>query len=130
MNNVLNLLGRIGLSAIFISAGWSKLLAYEGTRQYMEASGVSGTLLPLVILAELGGGLALLIGLWTRWAALGLAAFSVAAALLFHGQAGDANQSIHFWKNIAMAGGLLLAAQGAGSLSLDGWWAGRRRVGA
>lgn len=127
MNATLNLLGRIGLSLIFITAGWSKIGGYAGTVQYMESAGVPGLLLPLVILLELGGGLALLAGLGTRWLALALAGFTLAAAVLFHGNLADQIQSLLFWKNVAIAGGFLaLASAGGGALSVDGLIARRR----
>ncbi|MEG2632112.1 MAG: DoxX family protein [Comamonas sp.] len=120
MNATLSLLGRIGLSLLFIISGWGKISGYAGTQQYMEAMGVPGALLPLVILLELGGGLAIAAGLFSRWVALALAGFSVVTALVFHANFGDTMQAINFWKNIGMAGGfLLLAAQGAGAFSID-----------
>lgn len=119
MNATFSLLGRLGLSLIFIISGWGKIAGYAATQQYMESAGVPGVLLPLVILLELGGGLAILSGLFTRWIALALAAFSLASAAMFHGLA-DPAQAINFWKNVSMAGGfLMLAAHGAGTLSLD-----------
>jgi len=115
----LDLAGRLLIAAIFVSAGWSKLGGYAGTQAYMESVGVPGALLPLVIALELGGGLAIVLGLLTRLAALGLALFSVASALLFHASA-DPVQQILFMKNLAMAGGFLfLVAHGAGAWSLD-----------
>jgi len=88
----------------------------------MEAMGVPGAVLPLVILLELGGGLAIASGLFTRWVALGMAAFSVATAAVFHANFADPAQAISFWKNVSMAGGfLVLAAHGAGAYSIDGW---------
>ena len=129
MNATSSLLGRLGLSLIFIISGWGKIAGYAATQQYMEAMGVPGGLLPLVIALELGGGLAILGGAFTRWIALALAAFSLASAALFHGNLGDAAQAIHFWKNVAMAGGfLMLVANGAGALSLDAAWARRRAI--
>lgn len=114
-----DLLGRLLLSAIFITAGYGKIGGYAATQGYMEAMGVSGALLPLVIFAELGGGLAILLGLLTRYAALGLAVFSVASAVIFHSSA-DQVQQIMFMKNLAIAGGLLiLVANGPARLSLD-----------
>jgi len=114
-----DLLGRLLLSAIFITAGYGKIGGYAATQGYMEAMGVSGALLPLVIFAELGGGLAILLGLLTRYAALGLAVFSVASAVIFHSSA-DQVQQIMFMKNLAIAGGLLiLVANGPGRLCLD-----------
>lgn len=115
-----SLLGRVGLSLIFILSGWEKIAGYAGTQQYMEAMGVSGALLPLVIALELGGGFAVLLGAYTRWAALALAAFSLLAGVLFHGNLADPMQGILFWKNVAIAGGMLmLAAHGPGALSVE-----------
>ena len=129
MNAPLALLGRIGLSLIFIISGWSKIAGYVGTQQYMEAVGIPGALLPLVIALELGGGLAILTGAFTRWIALALAVFSLASAALFHADFGDVAQATNFWKNAAMAGGfLMLAAHGAGTLSLDHLWNKRRKA--
>jgi putative oxidoreductase len=115
----LDLLGRVFLSAIFIMAGYSKIGGYEGTAGYMDSMGVPGGLLPLVILTELGGGLAILLGLFTRPVAVALAGFSVLSGIIFHNPA-DAAQQIMFMKNLALGGGfLVLAAHGAGAWSLD-----------
>lgn len=120
MNATLSLLGRVGLSLIFIISGWGKIAGYDATQGYMEAMGVPGALLPLVIALELGGGLAILAGVFTRWCAIALALFSVASALIFHADLADQMQAILFWKNFAMAGGfLLLAANGPGAFSLE-----------
>ena len=114
------LTGRVLLSAIFIMAGINKISGYAGTQGYMESVGVPGALLPLVILLEVGGGLAILLGWQTRLAAFLLAGFSVLSALVFHANFGDPTQSILFMKNLAMAGGLLfLVAGGAHVWSID-----------
>ena len=111
------LLARAFMAYIFIVAGWSKISGYAATAGYMEAMGVPSALLPLTILLELGGGLALLFGLQTRVIALALAGFSLVTAFLFHGTPEDA---IQFMKNIAMSGGLLvLMLHGAGRISFD-----------
>ena len=114
------LIGRLLMSAIFILAGASKVGGYADTQAYMESMGVPGFLLPAVILLELGGGLAVVLGWQARPAAFLLAGFSVLSALLFHANFTDPMQSILFMKNLAMAGGLLLlVAGGAGAWSLD-----------
>ena len=129
MNSLLSLPGRIGLSAIFIISGWGKIAGYAATQQYMESVGVPGALLPLVIALELGGGLAIFAGAFTRWTAVALAVFSIVSAALFHANFADQMQAINFWKNLAMAGGfLILAANGPGQLSADALWANRRGV--
>lgn len=112
--------GRILLSIIFITAGYSKIGGYEGTQGYMEAMGVPGMLLPLVIILELGGGLLLLAGFQARIIAFLLAGFCVVGGYIFHFEPADQIQMIQFMKNITIAGGLLLiVARGAGSLSVD-----------
>ena len=115
----LGLLGRAMLAYIFIVEGVEKIANYAGVVGYMQANGVDGRLLPLVILTELGGGLLVLIGLKTRWAAIALFGFCLLTALFFHL---GADQTIEMQKNIAMAGGFLtLAIYGPGAWSLDGW---------
>ena len=127
MNATLSLLGRAGLSLIFIISGWGKIAGYAGTQQYMESAGVPGALLPLVIALELGGGLAILAGAGTRWIAAALAGFSLLSGLLFHFDLADQMQAILFWKNVALAGGfLLLVANGPGAYSVDAALARRR----
>jgi len=120
MKNITELVGRILLSGMFISSGVSKISAFEGLQAYMSSAGVPGVLAPLVIAVEIGGGLAVLVGWQTRYAALALAGFSGLSALLFHFDFADQMQSINFMKNFTIAGGfLILAAHGAGAFSLD-----------
>ena len=120
MEKYVNLAGRVLLAHIFLLAGINKITGYSGTQGYMEAMGVPGMLLPLVILLEIGGALALIAGWQTRLAAYALALFSIVSALIFHSNFGDQMQMILFMKNWAMAGGLLvLAANGAGAYSLE-----------
>ncbi|MDF2367605.1 DoxX family protein, partial [Sneathiella sp.] len=115
-----DLAGRIFIAILFVPAGFAKITGYSGTAGYMESVGVPGILLPLVILVELGGGLAILAGWQTRIVAFLLAGFCLVSALLFHLQPGDQMQMILFMKNIAIAGGFLfLVANGAGAYSLD-----------
>ncbi len=115
-----DLLGRIALAAIFLLAGLNKIGAYEGTQAYMASVSVPGALLPAVIALEVIGAIFLILGFKTRLTALLLAGFSVLSALLFHFHLADQMQFILFFKNVAMAGGfLVLAANGAGALSLD-----------
>lgn len=114
--------GRILIALIFVIAGYGKIGGYEATQAYMAATGVPGGLLPLVILTELGGGLLIILGLLTRYAAFALAGFSILSGLLFHGDSADQMQQILLMKNFAMAGGFLfLFSHGAGSISLDHW---------
>ncbi len=116
------LAGRVFLSAIFVISGASKIAAPAATIGYIES--VSLPLAPLgfalAVIVEILGGLALIAGYRTRLVAAGLAGFTLATALAFHANLADQNQFIHFFKNIAMAGGLLqVVAFGAGRFSLD-----------
>lgn len=112
--------GRLLLATMFIMAGLKKIEAYAETQVYMEAMGVSGVLLPLVIALQVLGGLAVLVGYQARLAALGLAGFCVLSAVLFHADFSDQRQMMSFMKNITIAGGfLIIVAHGAGAFSLD-----------
>ncbi len=118
------LLARAMLSYIFLTDGWYQVTHYAEVGDYMSQNGVAPALLPLVILTELGGGILVLIGLKTRFAAIALMGFCLLAALFFHMGADQAND---FGKNIAIAGGFLaLATLGPGPWSIDGGWRARR----
>jgi putative oxidoreductase len=121
------LLGRILLAALFVPAGFGKISGFEGTVGYIGSVGLPLPALGAVvaIVVELGLGLLLLVGFKTRLSAIVLAVFTVAAAVFFHNywalpaDKAFVNQ-LMFWKNIAIAGGLLgFAAFGAGRLSID-----------
>ncbi len=117
---ILSVLTRVLIAAVYVGAGVSKIFNYAGTQQYMEHMGVSSALLPLVIFVEIVGGVALMVGFMTRIAALGLAIFSVIAAVIFHG-GGDQTQQTFFMMNLSMTGGLLaLVLNGAGRIAFDG----------
>jgi putative oxidoreductase len=114
--------GRVLISAIFILSGISKLAAPAAMIGYIDAAGLpfASLALAIAVAIEVVGGLALIAGFKTRWVAAVLAVFSVVTAIAFHANFADQNQFIHFFKNIAMAGGLLqIVAFGAGTLSLD-----------
>ncbi|ATA57760.1 DoxX family protein [Variovorax sp. KBS0712] len=125
--DTLALIGRVLLAALFVPAGFGKLMGFAGTVGYISSVGAP---LPQVaaviaIVVELGLGLLLLVGFKTRVSAIVLAIFTVAAAVMFHnywGMPADkafVNQ-LMFFKNIAIAGGLLaFAAFGAGRFSID-----------
>ncbi|MDO2950180.1 DoxX family protein [Aeromonas simiae] len=120
MKDIALLLSRFLLALMFVVAGWGKISGYAGTQGYMEAMGVPGFLLPLVILLELGGGLAIMAGFFTRTLSVFLAGFTLVAAFIFHYQPADQMQMLMFMKNISIVGGFLaLAAAGAGAFSLD-----------
>ena len=120
MEKISQLVARIFLGQIFLLSGFFKISGYEGTQGYMEAMGLPGMLLPLVILFEVGGGLTIVAGWQTKLVSMVLAAFTLVAAVIFHSNLSDQMQIIMFMKNIAITGGLiLLAVHGAGGYSLD-----------
>jgi putative oxidoreductase len=116
------LLGRLLMSAIFIEGGLHKALGPTAAMGMMEHYGmpVVPAAYAVSVIVELIGGLLILFGWQTRWAALVLAVWCVATALVAHLHPDDANNMIHFMKNISMAGGFLqLFVYGPGRLSVD-----------
>ena len=112
--------GRVLIAAVFLMAGINKIGGYEGTAQYMVANGLPDLLLPLVILLEIGGAIAIILGFQTRLVALGLAGFCILSGIIFHGNTDDQMQMIMLMKNFAIAGGfLVIASHGAGRFSID-----------
>lgn len=120
MNPFAHLVGRILLALIFILSGIGKISDPAGTAGFMESMGVPGILVWPTIALEILGGIAIVIGFQTRIVAFALAAFSIAAAIIFHHNFADQMQMIMFLKNLSIAGGLLLlAASGALSFGVD-----------
>ena len=125
--NPLVLIGRVLLALMFVLGGFSKIGGFDGTVGYMQSAGVpaASLLAVLAIVLEIGGGLALLLGLYTRWAALALGLFTLLVSFIFHKfwampEAQQMVNQLMFLKNLAVAGGMFaLAAFGAGTLSLD-----------
>jgi putative oxidoreductase len=118
--DVAELAGRELLAALFLLSGVGKIGAFATTAGYMQAVGVPGALLPLVIATEVLGAVAIVVGWQTRVTAFLLAGFTLLSAALFHSDFGDQTQMIMFLKNVSIAGGfLLLVAHGAGRLSFD-----------
>jgi putative oxidoreductase len=121
------LVGRILLGLIFVLSGFAKISGFDGTAGYIASKGLPLPQLvaALTIVVELGGGLALMAGLYTRQAVVALAAFSLLTAVVFHNfwaapQGEQMMQQINFMKNLAIAGGMLVvAAFGPGRLSVD-----------
>ncbi|MGL5388659.1 MAG: DoxX family protein [Enterobacterales bacterium] len=115
------LVARVLMPILFIVAGYGKMGdAYAGTQQYMQAMGVPGFLLPLTILLEFGGGLAILFGFLTRTVALFTAGFTILTALLFHTNFAEGVNQLMFMKNLTIAGGfIVLAIAGPGGFSID-----------
>jgi putative oxidoreductase len=127
LQNPLALVGRILLALLFITSGFGKITGFDGTVGYIASKGLPFAALGAVIaiVVEVGGGLAVLFGFFTRPVALVMAIFTLAAAVFFHNYWGVPadqvmNMKIHFWKNISIAGGfLMLSAFGPGAFSVD-----------
>lgn len=127
LQNPLTLVGRLLLAMLFLPAGIGKIGGFAGAVGYIASRGLPMPSLGAVIaiIVEIGGALALIAGFGTRWAALALAAFTLASTFIFHNFWGVPAeqamiQQLMFYKNIAVIGGLLvLAAHGAGAWSLD-----------
>lgn len=110
---------RVVLSSVFIIAGIGKISAYNATGEYMASMGVPAALLPLVILTELGGGLALLVGYQTRIVAILYFGFCIISGLIFH-SGPDMQSQLMLMKNVTMSGGFIaLFLLGAGGFSVD-----------
>ena len=117
---VIEVLGRIFLSALFLIEGINKIFNYEGTIQYMESFGVSEYLAIPAIILEILFPLLLIIGYQTKIAALVMMIFTIVVAIIFHTNFDDQMQFITFFKDIAIAGGfIIIFVNGAGKFSID-----------
>lgn len=120
MNPITTLVARILLALLFIMAGIGKLSDVQSFTGYLVSGGLPAILAWPSILLEIVGGIAILVGYQTRITAPALAAFSVAAAVLYHFDPSNQLEMAMFMKNFAIAGGfLLLTVSGAGAYSID-----------
>ncbi|OLL28518.1 hypothetical protein BTH42_27560 [Burkholderia sp. SRS-W-2-2016] len=125
--DVVVLVARILLMVLFVMFGWSKLTGFAGTVAYMASTGAPAPALSAVIavVMELVVGVALLVGFFTRPLALLLALYTLGTAVIGHHYwnmtgAMQYDNMIHFYKNIAIIGGLLLlCVTGPGKYSFD-----------
>jgi len=103
------LLSRVLMAWIFIRGGYGKAMNPSGAMSTMAHYGLPlpGAAYAVSLLVEIGAGVAFLIGWHGKTAALVLAVWCVATALVAHLHPADANQMIHFYKNLCMAGGFL-----------------------
>ncbi len=130
MQDILALAGRAGLASLFIWAGFGKLMDPAGTMQLMASLNFPvpvpvSVIYYVAVAIELGGGIALLLGIPAQSVALILAAWSIATGIAVHLPIGDRPNMINFYKNISIAGGLLyVTAFGPGALAIGA----RRRI--
>ena len=118
--HIVEILGRLLLSAIFLINGIGKIFNYEGTIQYMENFDVPGYLIIPAITVEILFPILLIVGYYTKFSALVLSLFTLALAVIFHTDFSNQMQLMSFLKNIAIAGGfLIIFVYGPGKYSLD-----------
>ena len=118
--HVIDVLGRIFLSTLFLIEGTNKIFNYEGTIQYMESFSIPGYLAIPAIILEILFPLLLIIGYQTKIAALVMMIFTIVVAIIFHTNFDDQMQFITFFKDIAIAGGfIIIFVNGAGKFSVD-----------
>ena len=120
MVNIVDLIGRILISALFLLNGIFKISNYDGTIGWMESFGMPGILIIPAILLEIVGPALIIIGYKTKLASGLLSLFCIATAFIFHNDFANQMQLTSFLKNIALAGGfLILFVNGAKGFSLD-----------
>jgi putative oxidoreductase len=134
-SDIVCLFGRILIGGIFVQSGFQKLMGLDAFAAGLARNGIPGAiaqvLAPIGATVEFVGGLAIVFGLMTRYAAVLMIVFVIVATLISHRfwaleGAERRTQTVQFAKNAAIIGGFLFAfATGAGRVSLDRWW---RRV--
>jgi putative oxidoreductase len=120
MSNILDLVGRVFISLIFLLSGINKIGNYEGTVGWMESLGMPGIFLIPAIILEIGAPILIMIGYKVKISAALLSIFCIATAVIFHNDLSNQMQFISFMKNIALAGGFLfLVVNETKDFSLD-----------
>ena len=120
-------LGRVGLALLFLWSAYTKFAYMDANVGYMKAYGMPAAQLLIwpAALLELIGGAMLALGWKARWAAVALALFTLVSMFIFHAYwsvPADQvqNQQIHFMKNLAIIGGLLVVfARGSGRYAIE-----------
>jgi putative oxidoreductase len=120
MTNILDLVARILISALFLLNGIFKISNYDGTVGWMEGFGIPGVLIIPAIILEIVGPILIILGYKAKIAAGFLSLFCIATAIIFHNDFSDQMQLGSFLKNIALAGGFLfIFINGTKDFSLD-----------
>jgi len=118
--HIVELVGRIFISALFLIEGVGKLFTQEQVITYMEDYGVPGILFIPAVVVEILFPLLLIVGYKTRLAALVMTLFTLTVAIIFHTDFSDGMQLIFFLKDLAIAGGfMIIIAYGSNKFSLD-----------
>ena len=117
---IVEFLGRMFLSALFLIEGFGKISMQEDVIMYMEDYGVPGILFVPATVLEILFPLLLIVGYKTKWAASVMALFTFAVAIIFHTDFSEGMQMMLFLKDIAIAGGfMIILVYGSGKISLD-----------
>ena len=120
LSNILDLIGRVLISSIFLLSGINKIGSYEGSHSWMESLGVPGVLLIPAIVLEVIAPILIMLGYQVKISAALLSLFCIATAIIFHTDFSNQMQFISFFKNIGLSGGFLfLVINGAKDFSLD-----------
>ena len=120
MTNILDLVGRVFISLVFLLSGINKIGNYEGSVGWMETFGMPGIFLIPAIILEIVAPILIIIGYKVKIAAALLSVFCIVTALIFHTDFSNQMQFVSFMKNIALAGGFLfLVINGTKDFSLE-----------
>ena len=120
LSNILDLIGRIFISSVFLLSGVNKIKNYEGSHGWMESLGIPGVLLIPAIVLEVVAPILIIVGYQVKISAALLSLFCIATAVIFHTDFSNQMQFVSFFKNIGLAGGFLfLVIYGAKDFSLD-----------
>ena len=120
MSNLIDLIGRIFISLLFLINGYFKIQNYDGTLDWMESFGIPGIFLTPAIILEIAAPILIIIGYKTKFAAALLSLFCLTTALIFHTDFSNQMQITSFLKNIALAGGFLfIVVNGSKKFSFD-----------
>ena len=118
--HILEFVGRLLLSILFLIEGLGKISMQENVIMYMEDYGVPGILFVPATALEILFPIILIVGYKTKWAASVMALFTFTVAIIFHTDFSDGMQMIFFFKDLAIAGGfMIIVAYGPGKISLD-----------
>ena len=126
--HIVELIGRILLSALFLIEGIGKISMREDVMMYMENYGVPGILFIPAVILEILFPLLLIVGYKTKMAAFVMALFTFTVAIIFHTDFSDGMQLIFFLKDLAIAGGfMIIIAYGSNKFSLDHFLKSKRK---
>ncbi len=118
--HIIEFIGRLLLSALFLIEGFGKISNQENVIMYMEDYGVPEILFVPATVLEILFPLLLIVGYKTKWAASVMALFTFAVAIIFHTDFSEGMQMIFFLKDLAIAGGfMIIVAYGPSKISLD-----------